>query len=83
MKNRATELLQNEECDILILELCTKYGLDHDQTNIEWAHSLSNRQKIAPIIFKFLNYRDKLRVLKAKQKFRDGGTLEGDSFPLS
>ena len=52
MKNTAAELWQNEECDILILELCTKYGLDLDQTSIERARRLSNRQKIAPIIVK-------------------------------
>ena len=81
MKNTATELWQNEECDILILELCTKYGLDLDQTSIERAHRLSNRQKITPIIVKFLNYRDRLRVLKAKQKFRNGGILLVEDFP--
>ena len=60
--------MENEECDILSLNLCTKYGLDLDQTCIERAHRLSNIQKVAPIIVKFLNYKDKLRVLKAKQK---------------
>ena len=49
---------------------------------IERAHKLHGGKRDSPIIAKFLSFRDKLLVIRQKQKFRQSGVLVVEDFPV-
>ena len=69
------------DCDVVIVDLCKRYDIAIDLFCIERAHRLINRDQGSPIIVKFANYRNKLKILKGKQKFREAGILVLEDFP--
>ena len=72
---------QNCDCNVLVMNLCGKYGINFNQSSIERAHRVNARQKDAPIIVKLLKFKDKLRILREKQKMRENGILVVEDFP--
>ena len=72
---------QNCDCDVLVMSLCEKYGINLNLSSIERAHRINARQKDAPIIVKLLNFKDKLKILREKQKMRENGVLVVEDFP--
>ena len=83
MRNHKIEkgLWQKDECDVIVAGLCKKYAIDIEQHHFEIAHRLGKKSKDAPIIARLLNNRDKMKILKQKQKFRDDGVLVLEDFP--
>ena len=75
------DLWRQQECDTLVIVLCKRYGIHIEQSNIELAHRLGNKSQSAPVIVRFLNNKDKTRVLKEKQKFRSDGIIVTEDFP--
>ena len=83
MRNHKIEksLWQKDECDDIVAGLCKKYAIDIEQHHFEIAHRLGKKSKDAPIIARLLNNRDKIKILKQKQKFRNDGVLVLEDFP--
>ena len=82
MKNNKLDpaLWQQRECDALVTDLCRKYGIYINPNQIEISHRLG-KSKDAPVIAKFFTNKDKVKVLKEKQKFRSDGVIVAEDFP--
>ena len=81
MKRGNLKTWPNKDCESVILDMCNSYNLNLQENSIERAHRLRNTQPDSPIIAKFLSYRDKLQVIRLKQKFREAGVLVTEDFP--
>ena len=72
-----------EDCVAIILDKCAGYGIQLEPRDIERAHRMGHRsKKDRPIIVKFSNFRDKMTVLKQKQRFRADGVILVEDFPI-
>ena len=73
---------QGEDCESLILALCKDMGITLDSRAIIRAHRTGpKRENTQPIIVKFGHFKDKMLVLKEKNRFREIGVLVVEDFP--
>ena len=71
-----------ENCETTVLTLCQDMGIVFEGRAIERAHRTGSiRDSSQPIIVKFNHFKDKIAVLRAKNKFREIGILVVEDFP--
>ena len=72
-----------ENCEAIVHQLCKDLGVTLDDQSIVRAHRTGAKRKGSqPIIVKFHHYKDKLAVLKAKNRFREIGVIVVEDFPI-
>ena len=72
-----------EDCEAIILDKCAGYGIQLEPRDLERAHRMGHSlKKNRPIIVKFSNFRDKMIVLKEKQRFQADGITIVEDFPI-
>ena len=72
-----------ENCEEVIINKCAGYGIHLGPRDIERAHRMGPQsKKNRPIIVKFTNFKDKISVLREKQKFRSDGITIVEDFPI-
>ena len=71
----------DKDCESIILDMCNRYNLNLPENCIERAHKLRGARD-SPIIARFLSFKDKLKVIRQKQKFRESGILVVEDFPV-
>ena len=74
---------KKEDCEELILHLCRDMKVPLDSKAIVRAHRTGPVDKESQaIIVKFQHFKDKLRILRAKNSFREIGVLVVEDFPV-
>ena len=71
----------DKDCESIILDMCNRYNLNLPENCIERAHKLRGASD-SPIIATFLSFKNKLKVIRQKQKFRESGKLVVEDFPV-
>ena len=82
MKKGKSVSWPDKDCESIILDMCNRYNLNLSENSIERAHKLRTAQRDSPIIARFLSFKDKLKVIRQKQKFRESGILVVEDFPV-
>ena len=73
---------QIENCESLILDLCSAHEVQIEGYEIERAHRIGHKNlESRPIIVKFANSKSKDRVLRAKSTFKQAGIIVVQDFP--
>ena len=79
--NQAVSTLK-EECEMLIIEFCAKFGVCVEARDIERAHRIRPRNKIGqPILVRFSHFKVRQQVFEARSRMCESGITVIEDFP--
>ena len=79
--NQAVSTLK-EDCEMLIIEFCAKFGACVEARDIERAHRIGPRNKIGqPILVRFSHFKVRQKVFEARFRMRESGITVMEDFP--